>query len=299
MVVGTTNDAANHRHTASKRQQLWLTRSGPHPRPCLPELYSLARGSFATLYLDRAQRPANGLYYQLCAIMRGTDEWRVAGRLHRVSPGTLLLAGPSHPIAPTAPRAPPGEAYWLTLDAQASPPPGGDALDRLAPRLIQAPSGLPALFERLLAEHRLDDEHRSWAARGALQCLIADTLRACEAVPRSIGRPALSDAIARASAVIEDRLAEALTVAELAGAVQLSPSQFHERFLHETGYTPADYWSRRRLARAKELLADGSLSITDVALTLGFSTSQYFATFFRRFTGISPREYRRHGRVQG
>jgi AraC family L-rhamnose operon regulatory protein RhaS len=299
MVGRTTNDAADHRNTASKRQQLWLTRSGPHLRPCLPELYSLGRGSFATIYLDRAQRPASGAHYQLCAILRGTDEWHVAGRLCRVSPGTLLLAGPSHAVTPVAMRAPPGEVYWVTIDRHAAPSPGDEALDRYAPRLTQAPPGLPAAFERLLAEHRLDDEHRSWAARSALHCLIADALRACEALPRSIGPPSLSDAVARATAFIEDRLAEPLTVAALAAAVQLSPGQFHERFLGETGYTPADYWSRRRLARAKELLADRSLSITDVALTLGFSTSQYFATFFRRFTGSSPREYRRHDRVQG
>ena len=108
----------------------------------------------------------------------------------------------------------------------------------------------------------------------------------------------VSDTISTAIALIDERLAEPLRIAQLAAAVQLSPGRFHLRFLSETGYTPADYWSRRRLAKARELLADRSLSITDIAHTLGFSTSQYFATFFRRFTGMSPRDYRRQLQVE-
>jgi AraC family transcriptional regulator, L-rhamnose operon regulatory protein RhaS len=296
------NDAAIARSTASKRQQLWFARSGQYPRPLLPEIQSLGRGSLATVYSDRALRSADGQVYEVSCMLRGTDGWRAGGRLLSVGPGDLLIAGPQHSIARSSTRAPPGELCWLSLRLDATP--GSfdsmiaEALDRHALRIVQGSPLLPALFDRLLAEHRIADEHGGWAARGALHCLLAELLRAYETVPRGTVRPAASEAIAAALAIIEERLAEPLTVAALAAGVQLSPGQFHDRFLHETGYTPADYWSRRRLARARELLVDRGLSITDVALTLGFSTSQYFATFFRRFTGISPRDYRRQLRVQ-
>jgi AraC-like DNA-binding protein len=284
------------------RQQVWFTRSGQHPRPLTHELQSLGRSSLATVYIDRAQRPADGQFHEITCMLRGTDEWRVAGRLLRIGPGDLFSAGPHHKISPSGNRAPPGELWWLAirLDGTAGSTESavGEALDRHALRVIPAPRRLPALFDRLLSEHLLADEHAGWAARAALQCLLAEILRGYERVPRGAGRPAASDAIAAAIAVIEERLAEPLTVAALAAVAQLSPGQFHERFLLETGFTPADYWARRRLGRARELLADRGLSITDVALTLGFSTSQYFATFFRRFTGISPRDYRRQLRVQ-
>ena len=291
------NDAAIGRSTASKRQQVWFTRSGQHPRPLTPEIQSLGRSSLATVYLDRAQRSADGQFHEITCMLRGTDEWRVAGRLLRVGPGDLFIAGPQHKLSQSETRAPPGELCWLAIRLDSAPE-IGEALDRHALRVIPAPHRLPALFDGLLAEHRLADEHAGWAARAALHGLLAEVLRGYERVPRGTGRAAASDAIAAAIALIEERLAEPLTVAALATVAQLSLGQFHDRFLLETGFTPADYWSRRRLGRARELLADRGLSITDVALTLGFSTSQYFATFFRRFTGISPRDYRRQLRMQ-
>ncbi len=286
------NDAANSKAIAAKRQQLWVTDSTPHLRPLAPALRSLGRGSFGTFYLDGARQPADGTIRTVCLVLRGSEEWRVGGRRLRIGPGELLVVSSPQTLLQGDRRAPPGELYWLRLGPE-SDAAIGEALDRHELRLIQAPRSVAGLFERLLAEHRDTDEHSAWAAPAALHCLLADILRAFEAAPRGIGRGAPGHAVTTAMALIEERLAEPLTVAELAGVLQLSTAQLHDRFLRETGYTPADYRARRRLARAKELLADPGLTVTDVALTLGFSTSQYFATFFRRFTGMSPRDHRR------
>lgn len=290
------NDATNSQAIAAKRQQLWISASTSHLRPLAPSLRSLGRGSFGTFYLDGARQPAEGTIRTLCLVLRGSEEWRVGGRRLRIGPGELLVATGPQALLQGDRRAPPGELYWLRLALDPAQPEAvaiGEALDRHGLRVIRAPRSVAGLFERLLAEHRGADEHSAWAAPAALQCLLADILRAFEAAPRGTGRAAPGHAIAAAMALIEERLAEPLTVAELAAAVQLSAAQLHDRFLRETGYTPADYRARRRLARAKELLADPGLTVTDVALTLGFSTSQYFATFFRRFTGMSPRDHRR------
>jgi AraC family L-rhamnose operon regulatory protein RhaS len=241
-----------------------------------------------------------GAFLEICGVARGTDEWRVSGRNLRVGPGDLSIIGPSHGTSRPGNRAPPGEVRWLTLDLASGWGDGGplpNALEQESPRVLRAPPLLAALFDRLLSEHRLADHHAGWAARAALHCLLAELFRSREAAPHGPTRPTLSEPIAAAIAVIDEHLAEPLTVAALAAGAQLSPGRFHQRFLLETGYAPADFRARRRLDRAKELLADGSLSITDIALTLGFSTSQYFATFFRRFTGVSPRDHRRQARI--
>lgn len=57
------------------------------------------------------------------------------------------------------------------------------------------------------------------------------------------------------------------------------------------------YRTRARIAGAKTRLLDGDAPITAIAFDLGFPGSQYFATAFRRYTGASPREYRRRARV--
>ncbi|MFA7370281.1 MAG: helix-turn-helix transcriptional regulator, partial [Kiritimatiellales bacterium] len=73
----------------------------------------------------------------------------------------------------------------------------------------------------------------------------------------------------------------------------LSRSEFFRKFKDETGTGPNQYLLWRRLEAAKDLLTNNELSITETAHRLGFSSSQYFATVFRRHTGLPPNSFRR------
>jgi len=63
---------------------------------------------------------------------------------------------------------------------------------------------------------------------------------------------------------------------------------FHEAF----GITPKDYILRRKIMLAKKLLLAGD-DITDIAFSLGFSSSQNFATVFKKFTCLTPSQFRK------
>jgi two-component system response regulator YesN len=102
----------------------------------------------------------------------------------------------------------------------------------------------------------------------------------------------LSPDIADAVAWMTARLGEPFCVQEVADAVGLHPSRFHERFLAEVGQTPAEWRIRRRVALAQERLRALDASVTEVAFALGFASSQYFATAFKKYTGRTPSEYR-------
>ena len=82
-----------------------------------------------------------------------------------------------------------------------------------------------------------------------------------------------------------------LDVAAVANHVHLSESHFKIRFREEVGLPPAEYMLRHKVDAAKELLSRPDRHITDVAYALGFSSSQYFATVFRRYTKLTPSEY--------
>jgi AraC-like DNA-binding protein len=110
---------------------------------------------------------------------------------------------------------------------------------------------------------------------------------------RSIGRKFSdrgrhAESIMRALAIIEERYAEPLTVAELARAAGMGVSRFHEQFRRETGQTPADRLAATRLDRAAGLLRDTRLPIADIALAVGFSDQSALTRSFRRRRGTTP-----------
>jgi AraC-like DNA-binding protein len=80
---------------------------------------------------------------------------------------------------------------------------------------------------------------------------------------------------------------------DLAALAGLSPARFHVHFKRVTGSSPKDYWQRLRVEQAARLLREApDLTITEIAHQLGFASSQYFATVFRRYLGVSPGRYR-------
>ena len=106
-----------------------------------------------------------------------------------------------------------------------------------------------------------------------------------------------SPRIQRSLAHIAAQAAELPSVPQLARLVRLSPSRFKARFRQEVGLPPREHVLRHKLGVAQARLREPGASVTAVAHELGFSSSQYFATVFRRFTGLTPTQYR--ARVRG
>ena len=82
-------------------------------------------------------------------------------------------------------------------------------------------------------------------------------------------------------------------VEELISETQMSETSLTSAFKRETGRTPHEFLLTCRIRKAMDILAgDSSARITDLALTLGFASSQHFAARFRRETGMTPSEWR-------
>jgi AraC-like DNA-binding protein len=81
-----------------------------------------------------------------------------------------------------------------------------------------------------------------------------------------------------------------------AGETGISPFHFLRLFANVIGATPHQYLVRSRLRHAARLLADGGLSITDVAYDVGFGDLSNFVRTFHRAAGISPRRFREASR---
>ncbi len=92
---------------------------------------------------------------------------------------------------------------------------------------------------------------------------------------------------------VEDNLAERISLAELADMARLSVYHFSRAFKQSFGLPPHRYHMARRIERAKTLLVNPHLSITEIAVDLGFGETSAFSATFRKFAGRTPTTYRR------
>jgi AraC-like DNA-binding protein len=89
---------------------------------------------------------------------------------------------------------------------------------------------------------------------------------------------------------------EPLSIEQVADQVAISPSYFTRQFEAVFGATPHQYRIQSRLERAKQLLATGQGSVTDVCMEVGFSSLGSFSDLFTRRVGAPPSAYRRRTR---
>ena len=102
-----------------------------------------------------------------------------------------------------------------------------------------------------------------------------------------------SELIHRAQQHMLERCGEEIDFESLASSLGITYRSFRYLFAKETGTSPLQYYLSVKLSRARNLLKSSDIPIEEIAHTLGFKTNWYFAHFFTKATGISPRDYRR------
>lgn len=128
----------------------------------------------------------------------------------------------------------------------------------------------------------------------SLQALaIIGRMTATDAPRQRYAKGGLSNrTLARVKDYMAHRLGSTILVAELAAVAHCSPRHFLRAFQESTGTSPLRYVQDLRTEWAKQLLADSTQSVTDIALQCGFSHAQHFTTSFRRATGMTPTAFR-------
>jgi AraC family transcriptional regulator len=186
----------------------------------------------------------------------------------------------------------------LYLDPQWFPSEDGLGRDGVEPeaRLFFDDADLWATTRKLTRQiERSDGADRLYVDALGL-VLMRELLRLDHgAVPGELVRPGgLADWQGKRTAeYIEAHLGERIALADLAAIARLSPYHFARAFKRSFGMPPHRYHTARRIERAKVLLARPTLSITEIALEIGFGETSSFTAAFRRLVGRTPSSYRR------
>ncbi|MFO0583721.1 MAG: AraC family transcriptional regulator [Anaeromyxobacter sp.] len=170
-------------------------------------------------------------------------------------------------------------------------------LEPLAPSVVPRDDFAEHVLLALDAEARAGTSQGSRRAEQLANALVAHL---CERGRRKApaAPPGGRRRSARLHRVIDHigaHLADPLNLPELARIAGMDVFRFARAFKQLTGSSPHRYVLDARIARAKELLLDPALSITEVSLRTGFSTPSHFSATFRRLVQASPRAFRRRG----
>jgi AraC family transcriptional regulator len=241
--------------------------------------------------------------YSALLLLAGRLRWHdAAGGAGELAAGGALLAAPGDQLSATAD----GQAELLTLTlapvfvldgaVRAGLMRAGAAVGFVAPAVADD--------ERLarLARDLSDELHTSEAGHelvvaALIEQALVHLLRRYANVRRAenleLSRAGLVDRrIRRAVELMHAHLGRDLPLGELARAAHLSPFHFARLFKKLTGAAPHAYLAALRAARARTLLAETDLSVTEVGARVGYASSSHFAKAFRQATGLTPRAYR-------
>ena len=94
-------------------------------------------------------------------------------------------------------------------------------------------------------------------------------------------------------AFIHEHYPESIARRDIASHLCINEQYLSRCFSKEVGIGPMTYLSRYRIEQAKQLLTRSDLSITQIALEVGFSSQSYFSRLFQQEVGLTPSAYQR------
>lgn len=237
--------------------------------------------------------------FGLC--LRGALTLSSRGENYRIMPGQIFVNQPNTPHRLTAqPRG--LFLYWMHV--RITPSETGAFLKlpkREAVLLRTRLTGLPCTvttntqhvrqaFLRLFQQYDTPTStYRTLCIRLACLNLIVELLES--SAPQN--HPTDSERIRAIIAQIRQHPEQNYCIDDLAHQAALSPTHFINLFKQTTGLPPIHFLIDCRMEAAKALLEHSSQQVTEIALSLGFSSSQHFAVQFKRATGTTPKNWRR------
>lgn len=158
-------------------------------------------------------------------------------------------------------------------------------------RIAAASGGVPAIYLHLLSEKyalQIEEATSPEYLDDVLSPRMFDGY--CDLVA-NFSASKYSNLIKEAVTYIGSHLTEEVSVSVLAERFHVNASHLARKFKKETGYTISDYVNSQKVQAAKLMFQRGELGVKEVAARLGYNSSSYFSTTFKKITGISPLHY--------
>ncbi len=151
---------------------------------------------------------------------------------------------------------------------------------------------LSGIVRDMIGECREQKKYWKESLKGLIYELLIGILRLDEEQESPTKEQKLNVCVKEAMHYVEEHFAEDIHIRDLAGSCGLSESRFRKLFEEGINMKPADYLNMVRIEKACALIRQGDLSMEEVAYRSGYPTSSTFHRNFRRFTDMTPNEWK-------
>ncbi|NLG26125.1 MAG: AraC family transcriptional regulator [Clostridiales bacterium] len=234
---------------------------------------------------------------EICFLYRGEQDYSVGDECFHMRGLDLFMTYPNEVHGSGGAPEEKSVLYWMIVDTVNRTDrflgfEGGEAawlagqLNRIPCRLFRGNVRVRTLWEEM---YRLYDRPHPLRTL-LLRCCALQLLNEVLCCSRAAARTTTAD-IRTVLDFVDEHINEWMPVGRLSEVCGLSETRFKQKFREQLGLPPGEYVMREKIRRAEALIRGGEL-VTTVAHRLGFSSSQYMASVFRKYRGISPGQIR-------
>lgn len=263
-------------------------------------VYTLQKVVFHTNSTPLHEEVFGDGWYEITFQTRGTQRYEIEGQIYDLSAGQGLICFPNERHSTSKMPFDKSTFYYMIFDFD-------KLFNRLGAtkeqsevlrhsfmeafshkRIFHFNDTLRKQFETLFELYETDSPFQETLLRNALSDFFINLIEFSEQK-----LPAISNRMAPVLQYIENHRDEYYPLSALASLANLSLSRFSAAFTAEFGLSPREYIIRDRITQAKQLLCTSELSVTDIAMQLGFSSLQHFSGIFRKYTFMTPSQWRK------
>ena len=230
-------------------------------------------------------------HYLIHLVVAGKGTYKTESGTFQLQAGDLFLVKPSHLVTYTADAEAPWKYYWVGFN--------GACANRLVQQTpfsdakpvfhCQNPELLQSALHDIYSVHG-PEPHQEAAMVGKLYLFMSELMKEAQALepynPSSSSQYVLS-----AIKYIQFNYSRDISIDDIARSVGVSRSHLYRVFINNVGQSPIDYHTNYRIGEACNLLRSSSLSIAEIAVSVGFFDQFYFSRVFKKLKGVPPSRY--------
>jgi AraC-like DNA-binding protein len=251
-------------------------------------------------------KPAQHL--RVLSVLEGKFEWVVAQKTYVLYPHDVVVVCPWHEIGSPTATLEIGSFQWAALQPVLFESDGTlhlgewSALTETDQRLmgkllVNGPLIIPnfRLANELIMQIEAELKNTAFAYQTRVNQLLDQLLIAIfrQLSQHQNQRKDFSQAFVELEKMLRNSLDHPWTVEEMAAVVGMGSTAFTEKVKVYSGFSPLNYLINIRISEAMKQMKTTRKSLTDIALDMGFYSSQHFSSTFKKLTGYTPGQYRK------